>query len=111
MGEMGVWATRAVNHLLAAGMVVRYRSQWGNTVYLGWPGRKGVLRVSDHQGRSGRDDGIYARVTIRDEHAPPRGIESLTDRCAMALGRYLMKTAGEDVVEFPFHGSGPHEED
>lgn len=76
----------AVAILLAAGMVLR--SVHGHSRYLGWPGRSGVLRVSDHA--SGRDPRIHARVTLSDPTALPNE-QKLRMLCVNALGFYLLK--------------------
>jgi len=81
---------RAVNHLLAAGMVLRYQSRSGSTYYLGWPGRIGVLRVSDHTSQSKNEANgapIWARLTLHPRSMPQ---ETGSKRSvAIALGTYL----------------------
>lgn len=85
---------RAVTKLLYAGMTVRYRSRFGASFYLGWPGRVGLLRVSDHitKQRYPDDQSVVARITFSDAGSIPHG-EKFDNRCAEALGRYLMKTS------------------
>lgn len=84
---------RAVNRLLYAGMVLRYRSAYGHSFYLGWPGRRGTLRVSDHT-NSRCDTEIMARLTL-NETSTPVTEENFTAAVAEALGRYLLKTETE----------------
>jgi hypothetical protein len=82
---------RAVNRLLYAGMVLRYRSAYGHSFYLGWPGRRGVLRVSDHPSQEHNISPlIYGSLTLH-EQSTPLSEEGLTKRIAEALGRYLLK--------------------
>lgn len=89
---MGAWIRLAVEQLVASGMVEKYRSRHGNSVYLGWSGRRGVLRVSDHDEGVGRKrSNIYAHVTIREDD-PPTSQEALTALCAAAFELYLMRT-------------------
>lgn len=89
---------RAVNHLLAAGMVLRFRSVYGASYYLGWPGRKGALRVSDHTSNKSHESGIHARVTLPPQ-SDPVPTDKLIKISAEALGRYLMATTGEGTVD------------
>lgn len=87
--------SRAVNRLIMAGMVLRYISVSGSSYYLGWPGRSGVLRVSDHQSRArDREDHIHARVTLHEDSLPKTedGFEKMLAR---ALGQFLMRTGEE----------------
>lgn len=93
---------RAANVLLAAGMVLRYRSSHGNSYYLGWAGRSGTLRISDHGGSSRKSDsGIVARLTFGDL---TRDIaeETFKRRVAVALGTYLMKSTPGAPSKNPF---------
>ena len=84
---------RAVNKLLYAGMVLRYQSRHGHSCYLGWPGRRGTLRVSDHT-NTRCDTEIMARLTL-NETSTPTTEENFTAAVAEALGRYLLKTESE----------------
>ena len=85
------WAlvNAAVDVLVRSGMVERYRTQGRASVYLGWPGRSGVLRVSDHQGRAEKH--ILARLTFSKQMAFQR--PNIHDMVAHALGTYLVKSA------------------
>jgi hypothetical protein len=88
---------RAVNRLLYAGMVLRYQSKFGHSYYLGWPGRSGTLRVSDHPSDCRESEGIYARITFNE--ASPMDEDKLTTAIATALGRYLLKAPVVKVGE------------
>ena len=84
---------REVNKLLYAGMVLRYQSRHGHSYYLGWPGRRGILRVSDHTNTrcdTGDHSPPYAE---RNFYANNRG--KLTAAVAEALGRYLLTAESE----------------
>lgn len=92
--------SRAVNRLLMAGMVLRYQSRSGSSYYLGWSGRIGVLRVSDHQSRTHQGDQqhIIARVTLHDGCLPSTedGFEKLLAR---ALGQFLLRSPAGPIDE------------
>lgn len=95
---------QAVETLLLAGMVVRYRSRFGHSWYLGWPGRSGVLRVSDHPTKATmtREDEqhILAKVTLHLA-SQPRSDEAMRDRLGTALGRFLIASAPPTKIEAP----------
>lgn len=96
-------AERAVNVLLAAGMVLRYRSKYGNSFYLGWPGRSGVLRVSDHANTTKlTDSAILSRLTFSDVLTRDIAEETFRRRVAHALGTYLMKSKPGEPTKNPF---------
>lgn len=82
---------RAVAMLLRAGMVERYRSKSGSSIYLGWPGRDGVLRVSDHRSaaRKGLEGRILARLTLHASSTPKSDLD-WARRVGDALGRYIL---------------------
>lgn len=84
----------AVRLLTEAGMVVRYVTRFGHSHYLGWPGRSGTLRVSDHQTTKREDAHIYARITFHAQSVPG-GAEKMERVVAEALGRYLMKAPAD----------------
>lgn len=101
---------RAVNVLLAAGMVLRYRSSHGNSFYLGWSGRSGVLRISDH-GTSRREDAaIVAKLTFSDL-TRDLGEEQFKRRVATALGTYLIKSQPGTAPTNPFGPDWPQPSD
>jgi len=94
---------RAVNVLLAAGMVLRYRSGHGNSYYLGWKGRSGTLRVSDHGSSANRkESGIVARLTFSETLARDIAEETFMRRVAHALGTYLIKSQDGPEATNPF---------
>lgn len=92
--------SRAINHLLMAGMELRHRSKTGETYYLGWPGRSGTLRVSNHIGNHGADREIYARITIREESMPLNEVNFMK-RVAAALGHYLLRAPITETQKGP----------
>lgn len=80
----------AAQRLIKAGMVERYRSAFGASRYLGWPGRSGTLRISDHPGRRGRECGIYARVTFSEQGIVGLTDDRFLDAISAAFGRYML---------------------
>lgn len=96
--EIETAISSAVNRLLHAGMVLRYRSASGSSYYLGWPGRLGVLRVSDHANKERDiDPRIFARLTIH-ENSMPKDMERAI---AVALGQYLLKAPEKRKCDEP----------
>lgn len=93
---------RAVNTLLAAGMVLRYRSAHGNSYYLGWPGRKGTLRVSDHSISKSWDQAAIAKCTFSDEWVIKMSDADFRLKLAQALGNYLLKSALGPASDNPY---------
>lgn len=83
--------------LLRAGMVERYRSKSGSSIYLGWPGREGVLRVSDHRSaaRKGPEGRILARLTLHAASRPTSDHDWVR-RVGDALGRYILLSGRAD---------------
>lgn len=85
--------SQAVNRLLHAGMVLRYRTASGSSYYLGWPSRSGVLRVSDHSSReSDISPHVHARLTLHENSMP----KDLDRAIAVALGLYLLKAPQDE---------------
>jgi hypothetical protein len=93
--EAVLWA---VAKLHAAGMVTRYVTRFGRSHYLGWPGRRGTLRVSDHTTDKREDAGIYARVTFshKSNQGEREDWDVMETMVAAALGRFLMKAPRDE---------------
>lgn len=89
--------SRAVNVLLAAGMVLRYRSAYGNSYYLGWPGRNQLLRVSDHPKRARNRDGGEIIQSITITSGTNWSEDNFRRMVANALGYYLMKSGADGI--------------
>lgn len=80
----------AVDRLSRAGMIVRYSSAFGASWYLGWPGRSGTLRVSDHASTRRQACGIYARITFSEQKVVTMTDTMMLDMIASAFGRYML---------------------
>ena len=83
----------AVDVLVSAGMVVRYRSIGGQSWYLGLPGRSGTIRVSDHASPDKTRNDVVARVTFGPVSLP-KSDDRVLALIAEGLGRYLLATGG-----------------
>jgi hypothetical protein len=92
-----VMVQKAIQMLTAAGMVERYRTPAGASVYLGWPGRPGTLRVSDYQGKPDRH--TFARLTFSKQMTLQSG--DITHLVARALGMYLIKSGSAASNSLP----------
>jgi hypothetical protein len=99
---------KSIDMLLAAGMVMQYRSSSGCSYYLGWPGRSGALRVSNHPSKPSKNDinRTYARITI-NEHSIPGNDGALERITACALGRYLMHAPFKSAPAAPSEPAAP----
>lgn len=82
----------AVRRLEAAGMVLRYKTAYGHSYYMGWPGKFGLLRVSDHRAKNQGGGDIWAKLTFSSEACRNLGREGeMEKKIATALGFYMLR--------------------